>query len=617
MSRLKVVLAFLIPALLLTFNSNTSFAGPIPEEQITVPLPADVNTSPYVGFIADGVGAAPGSGNSYLLGQDADGVIPEVSNVTANNYCSSLQDPSCLNAKYFKYAATLGMCTGKLIVDCITSVDAADENGKKLAVNYVRPFTGSFYTPFDGDSSVGLPSGRAAEIVDIPSAPHSGGTQYLIVVHNDGIWLAGQSKFSSRTFNAQIYAITFAPPPIGIGKVFQTTTVFKGQKLTRDPINGDFASQTSCVVYSSREKICAMPNTMPLNINFTVNVKTSVSRSGWFHGRVSNAKTTFSVDNDKSTTISFSGNPVVVPTFAAWFKEAELPPTITTFNKSYPNRVNNIGYGDKTGLFGANKKPGDELGGGVPIESAMSLFTKIKEYDQLGIDNLNLWISAAKNDQAMSSPTRWIYQNIDSSPGGATPPPDTKQPQVGPGGQQQGKKVDPMISCYAKNMGNFSGVVSTNATQYISGPPTFDQTTQSLDYAVAAPHLLANGNVFEGSYNLEIDASLARCIYGLTDAPISATISVIGIDGVDKVATKSIGFSPDGKYLRLSAAGFTFSSPIIRVKLAQNGSVTAKSTVPAPTKASVATKVITCVKGKISKRVSGTNPKCPIGYIKK
>jgi hypothetical protein len=198
----------LIPALLLTFNSNTSFAGPIPEEQITVPFPADVNTSPYVGFIADGVGAAPGSGNSYLLGQDADGAIPEVSNVTANNYCSSLQDPSCLNAKYFKYAATLGMCTGKLIVDCITSVDAADENGKKLAVNYVRPFTGSFYIPFDGDSSVGLPSGRAAEIVDIPSAPHSGGTQYLIVVHNDGIWLAGQSKFSSRTLSVPTFQIS-------------------------------------------------------------------------------------------------------------------------------------------------------------------------------------------------------------------------------------------------------------------------------------------------------------------------------------------------------------------------------------------------------------------------
>jgi hypothetical protein len=57
------------------------------------------------------------------------------------------------------------------------------------------------------------------------------------------------------------------------------------------------------------------------------------------------------------------------------------------------------------------------------------------------------------------------------------------------------------------------------------------------------------------------------------------------------------------------------------VKLTQEKEVVA---VPSPTATPVATKpvakktvTITCVKGKTSKKVSGTSPKCPIGYKKK
>ena len=149
-------------------------------------------------------------------------------------------------------------------------------------------------------------------------------------------------------------------------------------------------------------------------------------------------------------------------------------------------------------------------------------------------------------------------------------------------------------------------------------------TTETLDYKVAAPHLLSNGSVFQGTYNLEIDESLARCIYGFSDAPISATVSVIGIDGENKVATTLV--SSSGGFLRLSASGFTFSTPIIKVKLTQSGSATATSSkLAAPTdtptqktKPIAVVKSITCAKGKLTKKVSGTAPKCPAGYsIKK
>ena len=291
----------------------------------------------------------------------------------------------------------------------------------------------------------------------------------------------------------------------------------------------------------------------------------------------------------------------------------------------------------------------------------MSLQVRAKEYDQTSIDQLNTWI-ASFGDKASASPTRWIYQSMDTTSltssilgnpnqeaggqqGGSPQSGAGQQPQQGgtpqsgagqqppQGGPPQGGSApaapDKSTECYIKSGGDFSGVVSTNATQYISGPPTFDATNQSLDYKVAAPHYLANGKEFQGSYNLEISDTLARCLYGFTDGAISATVSVVAVDGTSRVATTSI--RDVGGFLRLSAAGFTFSSPTIRVKLSQptatsstqasKSSTTTSasaSTSTTSTAAKVVTKTISCVKGKTVKKVSGPAPKCPSGYaIKK
>ena len=154
--------------------------------------------------------------------------------------------------------------------------------------------------------------------------------------------------------------------------------------------------------------------------------------------------------------------------------------------------------------------------------------------------------------------------------------------------------------------------MSTNATQYIAGPPTFDETAQALDYKVAAPHYLPNGDVFQGTYNLQISDTLARCLYGFSNAPISATVSVVSIDGTAKVATTVVKDS--GGFLQLSAAGFTFSSPTIRVKLFQEATSASTSKTSSGTSAKTPPSSITCIKGKLSKKVTGVTPKCPSGY---
>jgi len=125
--------------------------------------------------------------------------------------------------------------------------------------------------------------------------------------------------------------------------------------------------------------------------------------------------------------------------------------------------------------------------------------------------------------------------------------------------------------------------------------------TQTLDYKVIAPHLLADGTIFKGSYDLTLNAELARCMYKFSSAPISASVSVISEDGINQVATVVV--SQKAQWIHLGAYGFTFSSPTLRVKLSQKDSAN-KAT-------------ITCIKGKASKKVTAVKPKCPSGYKKK
>jgi hypothetical protein len=163
---------------------------------------------------------------------------------------------------------------------------------------------------------------------------------------------------------------------------------------------------------------------------------------------------------------------------------------------------------------------------------------------------------------------------------------------------------NPDVSRCSKKSAQVGGVVTTNALTYSSGPPTFNKATGSLEYKVASPHLEADGKVASGSYDLAVKSDVARCIYGFSSAPIQASISILSEEGEKKVATTVV--NERNGWLYLSAKGFTFSSPTIRVKLTQKGSAAAAKR-----------SMITCAKGKALKKVTGVNPKCPAGFKRK
>jgi hypothetical protein len=158
--------------------------------------------------------------------------------------------------------------------------------------------------------------------------------------------------------------------------------------------------------------------------------------------------------------------------------------------------------------------------------------------------------------------------------------------------------MDGASKCFAKKS-QVNGFVATNATIYSAGPPKLNKG--SLDYQVAAPHLRSDGSEVLGRYKLIIRSDVARCVYGFTDAPVSAVVTVTGGDGNSQVATTSV--VERGGWISLSADNFTFSSPTIKVKLEQQKLSVKKSS-----------KTITCTKGSTTKRVTGVSPKCPKGF---
>ncbi len=168
--------------------------------------------------------------------------------------------------------------------------------------------------------------------------------------------------------------------------------------------------------------------------------------------------------------------------------------------------------------------------------------------------------------------------------------------------------------CYA-DKSKLQGLVTTNAPTYFPNPPTF--VNGELIYKVAGAHYLQDGvTLFKGSYDLVLRTDFARCLYGFTKAPVQAKVSVVSTDGsVQDIASEIIREDDAHEWLYLSAKNFTFSSPTIKVKLSQVGAPAAAEKVPAaPAKK---TTTITCVKGKLTKKVTAVKATCPTGYKKK
>lgn len=113
------------------------------------------------------------------------------------------------------------------------------------------------------------------------------------------------------------------------------------------------------------------------------------------------------------------------------------------------------------------------------------------------------------------------------------------------------------------------GIVSTNSMGFEGTAPQFKEGF--LSYRVTGLHYGQDGKTpNRGSYDLLIRSDAARCLYGFSNAPVSAIVTVTGVDGDQNVASTIVAESQG--WLRLSATGFTFSEKKINIKFSQKKS---------------------------------------------
>lgn len=165
--------------------------------------------------------------------------------------------------------------------------------------------------------------------------------------------------------------------------------------------------------------------------------------------------------------------------------------------------------------------------------------------------------------------------------------------------------------------------MSVTGNAFFIDSPTWNPKTLSIEVLTRAPHLKSDGSKNIGYFQAKVSTDMARCLWGIDlSKTVEANIS-LNYENGEKVQIETWNGKLVGNDYVLTASGFHFSSPKISFKLTEEINSATNSSPIATPKASLASQVnkvsktITCVKGKITKKVVSVSPKCPIGYKKK
>ena len=179
----------------------------------------------------------------------------------------------------------------------------------------------------------------------------------------------------------------------------------------------------------------------------------------------------------------------------------------------------------------------------------------------------------------------------------------------------QGGQDSPLITDFVTGCGytNVFSLVSTNAPIYHINPPRWDKEERTLSVKIANTHLNASSEPQIGSFSIGLRLSSAACMWGIDKANASASVEVVSEDGaVQKLTTSSIRIDEAADRVSINLAGFTFSSPSVKIRLMS--SLVPKQMSTKLLKGKFIT--IFCNKGKTVKKVTSKTPKCPEGFKK-
>ncbi len=554
----KLLPSILVPSLFtLTLISN------IPAQAATLPL---TNSQAHERWGGNGF---PASGlwllEDFNLGFNPSALYKTqtTQSKTELTLCSGISDLNCANASNLYQVLNFDICEANSQLSCIAGIWAVDPAGKKIDGELVKsiPFEESQFVA--ENVALNLPKSTSYGAVwRIPGVKNGAGTEeYFAATRVTMFKQLNDSKFGYGEIESGIIPVRELRGDYGVRSVLPTG----GQGATGPTRN---LSGEECIALELG--ICRERVDFPAGYRFGLSLRINEKLSGWYHGRLSLPDLVLK-EWKKGQEMSIEGVPVKVPSLDFVVPYDEMSESgRKIFDEC--KRIQCGGRGNTSGIH--------QLVGNLNHPDTL---TWLKAF------------TADFQDRATKTQTFWSFKKMFNHAGVI--------------------REDELKRCGDK-AGTLTGLVLTNSLAYSSGPPAYDSKTGSLMYTLSSPHFEANGEIASGTYDLTLRSDVARCIYGFSDAPIKADISIFGDDGEKRVATTVVRES--GGWLYLSAKGFTFSAPTIQVKLSQD--VVAKvEEVKAPAaapKVAPAKKSITCVKGKSIKKVTGTSPKCPAGYKK-
>jgi hypothetical protein len=165
--------------------------------------------------------------------------------------------------------------------------------------------------------------------------------------------------------------------------------------------------------------------------------------------------------------------------------------------------------------------------------------------------------------------------------------------------------LDTSGPCVPSLENGLTGYVFNNAAIYDRNYPTWNEEKSVLNYEVASPHLLSDGSVSVGYYQIAISQKAAECLWKVNVNRSQASVQILDSDGTSQVATSTLNVR-DG-YVYISVDGFHYSATQMSVTLKE-------VKITATPKATNTIKTIKCRKAKMTRIVTGPKPICPKGY---
>jgi hypothetical protein len=533
------------------------------------------------------------------------GTLPGGNNT--NLECSSVTDPKCALASGinggkggFQITVVIPPCPANYDSTdvCVRTLKTADSTG--VLQNATLEYEANT-NKFAKDIKNELPAGGGASVWKGASA--KGGTlDYAVVVSLLEFWrIDSATKKPIREverFQAQV-----VPVKIKTGNYYPTYWTHLNPSDSNSPISAvpqipsgaPQPDSNDCLIVDLGR--CAQPESFFVDQNIQLTLQMDNIVTGWLYGRMKDTKVSATPLSKSTNLLIVEGKSINVPTGQAIVPLSAInsSPGLQQMNSEYAENFRTTGILDKTMYdYSSNRF---EL---FSFAGTNSKAPDPKLYGSGMFNAVEPWLKTIQATPTwnFSGEYKFVSALLDQS------------------------TANNVWNCTVNDKSKLHGFITTNAMASPFVPPALKDGF--LTYKVAGAHFDVDGSVYKGTYNLSMNAESAKCIYGFTDAPIQATVSVTKESGeTTNIATELLTIQ--NGWLNLSANNFTFSDPTIRIKLTQEKSAvkptpTASATpTPTPKESKVAASkiTITCIKGKLKKVVSGSKPVCPVGYKKK